>query len=57
MEKKKLSSLEQMLAKIGGITGLFIGMSVLSLIEILSLTGMVIMQKLTQPTLSTDTEI
>lgn len=54
MEEKKLYSLEQMLAEIGG---LLIGMSALSLIEILSFTGMTIMKKLTRPTPTTDTEI
>ena len=46
-----------MLAEIGGIAGLLIGMSASLLIEILSFIGMVIMKKLTQPTPSTDTEI
>ena len=57
IEEKKLYSWEQMLAEIGGIAGLLIGMSALSLIEILSFIDMVIMKKLTQPTPSTATEI
>ena len=46
MEEKKLYSWEQMLAEIGGIVGLLIGMSALSLIEILSYIGLAIMKKL-----------
>ena len=57
MEQKKLYPWEQMLTEIGGIAGLLIGMSALSLIEILSFIGMAIMKKLTRPTPSTDTEI